>query len=543
MLSAFHSEVLEFLKTSEVRSLPEIFDDYQHLFGGSTVHLEKLLLESLPQKDFVNLGLARYYPRMYRGLPRLYNRNQPAQSQIKRNFKDLAALKKQAVSRALFSLYAKVPPKGKITLFTWVMNDGLGDFFATYHVMRMLKNRFPELDVQFVALVPAEMKLSIEGVCAIPYEGDCSTLPEEAMALLRNADLILQMPTFYPHTAELMKAVGSVKMELIGEYGYGESSWFHPKSGAYSMGLHFLEKGILIRKPRQATWDDVQNEYLKQWRNSDHHFYLAYLSTPIGGAIYLHALLKSLENDSQGIDLCVPDLGWFIQYIEKQNKAKRAALEWDLGIESMEVCFDDTIHTIPVSPKGKRLRILCPGQISPTDFQALLTLSGDFVAVRGNQSLTEALSLGKPFFYDGRDHARYLMKDLIALAENRIGDHPSALACIRGMNQSFLYNLPIQEEQWVDETFFQELTDWTSIALGIGLALQDPEVALGFKKLSQIVSAEFSANSFICHLVQRALCHHHHPEIKKVEEEQLALFLSGARTFSELVQNLSQVLI
>jgi hypothetical protein len=305
------------------------------------------------------------------------------------------------------------------------------------------------------------------------------------------------------------------------------------------MGLHFLEKGILIRKLKQASWGEVKNEMLLRWRSPENHFYLAYLSSPMGGAIYLHALLKGLENDERGIDLCVPDLGWFIEWVERQRQKGKSILEWELGVGSFEVVFQDRLYAIAVGQpgkKGKRVRLICPGTLDPADFQRLLLLSGPFVAVRSNQTVTEAISAGKPFFYDGREHARYFFQDLVALAENRIASHPSALDCIRGMHEAFLYGLPAQEGEWVDETFFQEIGEWPEIALKIGFALQDLDVVEGFQKLSQIVSSEYSANHFLCHLVQRALCHAEHPEMAIFEEEEVSRFISGSQTFTPLIQ-------
>lgn len=578
-LSPFHTELLEFLQrdilkrsteedlqtnpqmqkllqglnpSSADESLPldEIIENYQHLFGAKgAVHVEKVLMEAFPPKDFMELGLSRYYPRMYRGLPRLYQKNYPSQSHIKKNFTHLPSLKKQAVSRALFSLYGKIPVSGKVTIFTWVINDGLGDYIAAVEIMRILRARLPDVELKFVALVQEKALRSVnypENAIIVSYEGECplSAISAEAMEVLRSSDLILQTPTYYPHTRELVEALQAMeapslmpKMERVGEYGFLESSWFHPKSGAYSMGLHFLEKGVLIRKPCQASWADVQNARMKQWHIPENHFYLAYLATPMGGAIYLHALLKSLMNDDRGIDLCVPDLGWFIEFVEKQKTASRSLLEWEMGIQTIEIYFEEYIHPISIAPVGKKVRILCPGQITQSDFRALLALSGDWVAVRGNQSFSEAVSQGKAFFYDGRGHERYFIKDLVAVAENRIGGFPGALECIRGIGQAFHYNVPVQEEEWVDETFFQPLEEWTSIALGLGLALQDPDTITGYKKLNQIIAEEFSANLFLCHLVQRALCHRKNPERGEFEDQQLALFASNAITFAELISN------
>lgn len=585
-LSPFHSELLSFLSencqkqiakeglepdsdvllksllkdlspSSADKPLPlsEIIDNYQHLFGSKgPVHIEKTLMESLPAKDFMSLSLSRYYPRIYRGLPRLYAREQASKSYIKREFTHLASLKKQALNKALYSLYSKMPAKGRVTLFTWVINDGLGDFVAATEVLHLLKGRFPELDLCFVGLIQEKALPHLtlpKSSIAIPYEKECplNLITEEALALLRSSDLILQLPTYYPHTNDLLQLLKSMegecpapKMECVGEYGFLESNWFHPKSENYSLGLHFLEKGILIRKPCQATWDDVSNVQLKRWRSPQNAFYLAYLATPIGGAIYLHSLLKSLENEAQDIDLCVPDLRWFFEFSEKQAQANRPLLEWEMGVASIEIFFEEKTCTIPMAPQGKKVRLLCPGIITQSDFRALLALSGDWVAIRGNQSFSEAVSQGKAFFYDGRAHGRYFIKDLSALAENRIASYPGTLDCIRGMAHGFLYNIPIQQDEWVDETHFQELEEWTSIALKMGLALQEPETLKGYRELNRILSEECSANQFLCHLIQRALYHAHYPEIEKYEREQLTEFVTDRQTFSELIQNMKGAL-
>src|SRR5690606_27501802 len=100
--------------------LDEIIHNYHHLFGSKgPIHLEKSLLEAFPLKDFIELGLTRYYPRVYRGLPRLYHKHFPSTSQIANHFTHLPSLKKLIALKSLFSLYAKLPARGKVTLFTW----------------------------------------------------------------------------------------------------------------------------------------------------------------------------------------------------------------------------------------------------------------------------------------------------------------------------------------------------------------------------------------------------------------------------------------
>lgn len=529
------------LSLKETLPLPDIIEKYQDLLhmGGGSIHTEKSLLEAFPAKDFMELGLSRYYPRVYRGLPRVYLRDHASQSHIKKNFTHLASVKKQALSKSLFSLYSSIPVSGKVTIFTWVMNDGMGDFVAATEVMRLIKSRLVDVDLQLVALVHEKMLHAMhfpQNTLVIPYRETYPQISQEMLKALKESDLIVQLPTYYPLTDELKNQLPSTRWEMVGEYGFIESSWFHPKSDNHCLGLHFLEKGILTRKSCEASWQNVQNEKLKKWRRPENRFYLAYLATPIGGAIYLHSLLKSLENDETNIDICVPDLGWFITFAEKQKKAGRSLLEWEMGIASIEIYFEDKFCSIDVAPKGKTVRLLCPGVISQSDFRALLALSEEWVAIRGDQSFSEAVSQGKAFFYDGREHARYFIKDFAAIAENRISSFPSTLECIRGMSQGFLYHVGLQEGDWVDETYFQDLEDWRAIALKIGLALQDPEALAGFKKFDRIIVDEFSANSFLTHLIQRGLFLHKHPYVAELENDHIEKFIKNEITFKELIR-------
>ncbi|MES2273333.1 MAG: hypothetical protein V4487_04000 [Chlamydiota bacterium] len=548
----------------ESLSFSEIIDNYQHLFGErGPIHIEKMLLEAFSREEFEKLGLLPYFPKIYRGLPRLYRRDHPVQSRIKKNFTHLPTLKALTAERALFSLYSRfeMDRECKISLFTWVIPDGLGDYIASLETAALLKERFPHLNIQLIALVSSRAASLPSSdpfpIHSIRYEEEplLSLIPTSILEELRSSDLILQIPTFYPFTEELVLHLNQMetphpmpKMESLGEYGFLESNWFHPKSGNRSMGLHFLEKGIFTRKAVSTSFADVENERLLNWifktkspekeeidrYLKTHRFYLAYLSTPIGGATYLHALLKSLEMDERPVDLCVPDMGWFVQYLEIQNREMRPVLEGNFSIQTIEVYFQELSYSISIGPIGKTLRILCPGSISNADFRRLISLSGDFVGVRGNQSFSEAISAGKAFFYDGREHARYLIKDLLALAENRIASHPGTLACFRSIGKVFLHNLPSQGEDWVDETFFQEKEPWPELAIQIGSSLQNTDTLAGYKKLNRIIALEYSCSSFLTSFIQRALCHRMHPELERIEAAQMALFSTNAETFTQM---------
>lgn len=597
-LSPFHAELLEFIKRDlalklaalgldesadpELRELnksiedalsdnapvplSEIIDHYQSLFDPRrSLHFEKKLLAAFSTKDMKGERI-----RIYRGLPRVYRKESPAVSQVKNHFTNLPQLRLLAAEKAIFRLYAdKRPEEAKVSLFSWVLGDGWGDYIAGMESVEILRERFGEdLQLGWVVLFPKRLGSPPTPKAAkthlIYYDQECpvSSIKGEALEILRTSDLVLQIPTFYPSCVELKTAVEAIpfsknppKWISIGEYGFLESNCYHPETKNRSMGLHFLEKGIFIKQDclSGACFSKMESHELLQWMfesqtppleqieqyRKEHHFYLAYLTSPIGGAVYLHALAKALEGDVKGIDLCCPDIGWLIRHIETQTKAGLPVLEME-GI-SVDLYFQGKVLPLMEKAKGKKkIRIFSPSHLTPADFSLLLSLSGEFVAVRGNQSFSEAVSANKGFFFDGREHARYFLKDLLALAENRIGTHKSALEALRGMMLAFLYNLPEGIEDWVEETDFHERQPWKEIALKIGKALQDPDCLIGFKKLNRIIATEHSFNDFLCHLVQRELFLRAHPETAQIEEEAIRPFMEGRLFLNEALDNLKK---
>ncbi len=554
--------------SEEPLQLFEIVEHYHYLFDlRGPLHLEKKLLAAFSAKDAKADRI-----RIYRGLPRVYRKEAPAVSRVKNHFTNLPNLRLLAAEKAIFRLYSeKSPQEAKVSLFSWIIGDGWGDYIASVESIEILRERFgKDLQLGWVVLFPKRLGSPPAPKAVkthlIYYDQECpvTSIKGEALEILRTSDLVLQIPTFYPSFEDLKTAVEAIpfsnhppKWISIGEYGFLESKWYHPETKNRSMGLHFLEKGILIKQawPSGACFSKIESHELLQWMfesptpvreqieryKNERHFYLAYLTSQIGGAVYLHALAKAHEWDEKGIDLCSPDIGWLIRHIESQTREGLPVLELE-GI-SVDLYFQGKVLPLiekAETKKMKKIRIFCPPHLSPADFHLLIQLSGEFVAVRGDQSFSEAVSANKGFFYDGRDHARYFLKDLLALAENRIGIHKSSLEVLRGMMKAFLYNLPVGEGAWVEETDFHERGPWKEIALKIGAALQDPDCLAGFKKLNRIIAAEHSFNDFLCHLVQRELFIRAHPETAAIEEESIRPFMEGTLFLNQALDNLKK---
>jgi len=547
----FHTELEEFLSGQGLNLADVIYGPV------NPVVLEKEWLEVFSEKEFSELGILRYFPRMIRGMPRVYRRESPGSCRIKREFADLGALKRLGAAQAFLSLYeaVEVTRGARVAVFTWVMGDGWGDLIAGREVIRILQERFAELEVRWVVLLP-EKRIPPEVKGDFKIYWNTNELQTEALHALRTSDCVLQVPTMYPKTALVQEMLKEIPLSVplprwveIGEYGFVETDWFHPKSGRYSLGLHCLEKGILVHKSKVASFAEVKNEALllqlfetqtpgpleieKYLR--ENAFYLSYLTTVAGGVVYLQALLKAHEHDEKRIDLCTPDLKWLIQLIQ-ENKVGELQ-----SVQEIEIYLGGERHGKVLGGKGKRLRVICPGTISDEDFRSLVRLSGEFVGVRGNQSFSEAISANKVYFYDGREHAQYFIRDLTALAENRIGAHRNALEIFRAMRKTFLHNLPEETGEWVEETHFQEREPLVELGLQVGRALQDPDAIAGFKKLGRIVTEEYAANACVCHVVQKELCHSVRPDLARAHEAALEAFGSGTSFPEAFLQLASQL--
>jgi len=541
-----HAEDSEFQKFHHLlkeKNLNEIVDNYQHIWNEySSQQIEREWMSAFSEKEFIDLGLAPYFPKIYRALPRLYHRDDPSRYRIKKNFTRLSDLKRLSVDRAIFSLYeGKLETsRAKVGIVTHVLSDGLGDWIAAVEAASILAKKFPSLEIHLFALSDRELPKE-----DFPFQVHLFSKEDPPM-LLNEMDFLLQIPTLFPDLIALRP-----KVEKIGEYGFLESDWFHPKSGNRSMGLHVLEKGIFTKKIGPASFAEIEQKRLLtilfgietpgpieiEAYRATHQFHFAYLATPIGGMVYLVSLLKMREWDEKDIDLCSPSLDWLIDADFSHLNA--------FGVKEIQIYFQQSVHRMAISEKGKTIRIICPGPITSADMKRILFLSEEWVAVRGNQSLSEAISTKKAFFYDGKEHSRYLVKDLIALAENRLKGHRGALHAFRMMGQAFIWNLPDDESEWVEESFFQkeDKLPWLTIANELGFSLQDGDTIVGFKKLSTHILEEHSFNDFLCHLVERELVHQTNPQTAQVEEELMSLYTTGEIPFSTLVKNLRTCIV
>jgi hypothetical protein len=432
----------------------------------------------------------------------------------KKGFSHLPSLKKCVSNKELFSLYENFTPKNPfIAILTWVQPDGLGDFYAAVEAGKILIEEIPDARIEMWMIskipLPAETEFPVHRV------EDCDEISLEEFKELRSTDFILVLPTMHPKMERIRDFIENEpgpqpRFECVGEYGFSPSDWFHPESGNHCLGLHFLEKGIFTRKEIKPP------SFAKRGR-----FFLAYLHSSKGIGVYLTAILKYLETDSENITISFPDPArMYVFYKDREPFLKNY-----YGVSRVILHLKEHTISWDTAEKGKTLTLLCPESLKKEEYQEHLSSSEDFTACRGNQSFSECVSYGKAFFYEPRDHNRYFLKDLILIAKRRIKSFPSSIKTLE-LLENFLE--PSFDEHQMGET--------------IGILLQDKKTIAGLKKLSKILKAQWSCNSFLVNLAKRALFLREKTHFEKIEAEEMEPFYLGYKELAETLSNFKRSL-
>lgn len=577
-LQAIYNEVEKYSKSAfqSKEALFQLVELNDKLDSHQERNLEKTLMDDIPTKEFVRLNIPSYaHPRISRGLPRIYEKDHPTHSRIKPYFRSLPHLRRHYIDKALLSLFDELPfPPSSVILFTYVIPDGLGDFAAQVTMADLLAEKFPRLAIEMVTLVDNASSF-FSSKSAIPctkviFSSSTEKYPEveefppALLQKMRNASLIIQLPTYYPLTEQLwdkIKALPSENSlphyELIGEYGFVESAYFHPKSLARSMGLHFLEKGILIHAKEEVPFSFIKHIEDKSLLLSlfsskrpsgkmllsyeqQRRLFFAYLVTDEGHYLYLHALLKFLKDDTKDVDIVVTDLRRLIHNFETRLKDQESyPLLTKYGVKRVVLHYRGESVPLVCADEGKEIHFHCMENVSKKDFSLLCQLSQEFVGCRGDGSFSEVVSADKVYFYDGKDHAKNFLKDLLAIAENQIPNFHATVAYLR----IFLERIRLDADpnhEWVDELYFQKKESSSLYDMGeeLGTLLLTPSLQAGMKKLNGILQNDYAFNRSFFQLVTRKLNHYHYPSFAREEEQLLSLFQEGQVSFAHLVSAL-----
>ena len=481
---------------------------------------------------YKKLGLPlKTYPRVYQGLPRCTKPGFPNNSFIKQEFSNQKTLRKRFIDSALLSLYrnAHLNKKHHIVILTHVIPDGLGDLYAQKTTYTLPKSLFPNFKFSLVTFIHKQTKFSHDQikdpwyVYRYVHKKDLGPekLDNQLFTHLRNASVVLQIPTYFLFFNELIKRVYEEKskspfpiFESVGEYGFINSKDFHPETDTRCLGLHFLEKGLFLDPnldkkvrdqplPKDLDFLIFSNTGQRAYRDKTRLF-VAYLHTKEGYLLYLMLVLTHYSSDPKNMDILTIDIGKFLTALDTLKKNPKIFKTF--GISRIELYFEKNMCPIKTCEKGKTLRIIHTGFLKHEHFTKLLYLSENPVGIRGNLSLTEAISLKKIYFYDMLEHNETLFNGLLSLAEKTT---PKAYKYLKLCSRK---NTSIEE-----------------ISKSLKEAFSD------FNKLNEHLLQNYNATYHLENLTYRALKHYEDKDLKTFEKTLLEDFSEKKETFVNLI--------
>jgi hypothetical protein len=364
--------------------------------------------------------------------------------------------------------------KSRIVLLTWVIPPGLGDFHAQVQAASILRQSFPSVQIDLATLIHEEAKIPFYPCHVVRFKGLKNEEIEPIcfpLSFLREADLILQLPTFYPKTEKMLEELRAMpsekpmpRYEFLGEYG-----WSGQPNFSQCMGLKSTEKGIFIKEVKQ--------------RKKRPNFNLAYTRTYQGIYLYLHALLQALESNSQDLEVAFFDMKHLLECLPKLLPHSR----W--GIKAVHIHFKQYFTEIPLAEEGKTLKLYHKENLSHEEFLKLLSETDALFGCTGDGSISEAISSHSMYFIDPLEHKIAFVQDLLALAQK---EEPDVAEWISLMIPN---HFPLETR-----------------GNRLGELLLDQKTISAITRLSRHIRNHHSVEKPLCDLVMRALTYAAHPE-------------------------------
>ncbi len=532
---------------------------------SSPAVLEDIFCHALDPTDLESLGLPQYLaPPLGRGLPKRYLQTDPSICEVKNSFSDAALLRKLRIAKAIFFLYQqhKFPKRSQVAIFTWIIADGAGDYYAEQEAAHVLLGPFP--DLYLISMLHKDAKVPpLHRKCPhhlLRYNGKLNhpiiyeAFSSELLAKLSHTDLILEFPTAFPWMAQLLETLRKNHPTLIhqriGEHSLIDSLDFAPSTGAYCMGLHALELGIFSKKNSfckdailglqyqplfqllfaARTQEAVENYLLT------HSFNVSYTKTFRGTYLYLYMLCKGLIDNPQDIDICFFNLDLMLRVLrERIQKEERYPLWEQCKIGKVLIYTQTHVVPITISSAPKTLRMIhCP-ELAQEDVHRLFCFTEHLIGCTGDQTLCEAICSGVPFFYDPPPFKRAILKDLLFIAQSRMPQYPFLEKLFTLLLKNPHVMLEESDGEWVSEDYIQSENDRLSLDEGsdenIGDALSslltDPRFKEGFLQLREIIQHEHSFDPMLEGIINRLLFHKHFPALMHWEQAALSECAQG----------------
>ena len=395
-----------------------------------------------------------------------------------------------------------------VILFSWVMPGGLGDWADQISAASILKMGIPDLKIELVTLVEESQPRFLRGHdfpnhIIIYRNNEPVHFSNTLLKKLSEASLILQIPTYYPHFQMLIDGIFKLSsgripvIASIGGSGSFHSEWFHPMSGNICMGIHPLERGLLLHTDASYV-DAMETE----------PFYFAELESERGYAIYLHALLTSNKDKTNDLKLIVCNQLPLLSALKNQVFS-------DYGVKEITIEESAKKSVIKLSDSGKIHFIEVKQGLSTFSIQKLIVSAEDFVGCGNNHMLCEVITLEKFFFTDELNHPNLFLNDLKALATHYFPLDPKLA------------------------TYIDYLSDkiTTEKILGnlIGKIVSEDTLLTSMKKLIHLIKADFLFNPTLINYVKSKICEYYDPSLKEKEQLFFKEFLKGQHSLKELL--------
>ncbi len=419
--------------------------------------------------------------------------------------------KKHLIFKAFYSRYRsnEIQHKGPIVLFTWVIAGGLGDLSMQIVSKKLLQSALPSSNIITIALVEKSAFIPKQLQKEITYlhrynQSDYTPLPKDIINIMHSGSLLLQMPTHYPHFNKIIQGSKS-NYQLIGEYGFITTKEFSPTTNAICMGLHSLEKGILIKKkPKQQNLMHLI---------PTNNYYFCYLITKRGFTIYLSMILHKEMGKPDDIHFVNFSLHKFLPVLEKFPFK-------EFHIKNVLIHDAHKTATLKVNATGKSIHIHHLTNIAGENLHNLMIQSNEPVGIRGDQTFSEAISFEKLFFYDALKHARPFMKDLHSLALNHTTQN-SALEIFIKLQQSS----------------YQEQEEWMLIGKLLADQCNNNQLKKEYLLFAQLIRSRHNFNKSFVDLVKAKLLYHQNPILRKQDQSIISSYVNNQITFVDLIKS------
>lgn len=396
----------------------------------------------------------------------------------------------------------QIPERFCIRLVSYGDYAGLGDVVCGLNTLKFLKKVCPNADIMMVTNATADAKaLASEDVKEFITDKYNVTLPELPTLVIQIPNLRTEIP--FPI---------SQRMSVLKISEYSEERLQSPKKNERirSSGLNKGEMGIIVNEKlrkfgmskRQSDSDDtlkkansldrLENTFLKELllQGADSYTYAKETKLFYGYTYsfwtafnFLMTVVKKEENNAANIDIYIPakrfSSGEHLRRLKRALKDEdaQAALkaagisEFELVTATIEDELTDSRLRFRGENNGKKLRLIVSDTISQKDVKHLYKASEDYTCITGDQSLGEAISMGKIFSYEMLLHKSFLFSSLTKIWQS-----------IKGLSSTtILSDLKIPDD-YDKQLNYAEL----------GKKLNLPGTSRDFAKLSDKIATEWN---------------------------------------------------